>query len=454
MINAMLLPKKSFISTWKTDNAGTSSSTQITVPTTSTGTYNCTVNWGDGTSSRITTWNDAAWTHTYPVAGTYKVSISGIFTGIRFNNLGDRRKILNISQWGVSKFTSQDSLFTGCSNLTITATDTPDLSGTTTLEKLFEGCAAITTIPNLSSWKVSTITNFSATFRSCSNFNQSVSGWDVSNGTTFNSTFSGCSSFNQSLTTWNVSSVCTSVAFMFFGCSVFNQPISHFTTTNVTDMRSVFQSASVFNQDISGWDVSKVTNMSNMFNLAVAFNQGLDSWDVSKVTNMADMFNLAISFNGDITSWDIGLVTSISGMFFGTPFNQDIGAWNTANVTNMSGVFWGNSVFNQDIGGWNTAKVTTMTSMFRNCTAFNQDISSWSIAALTSAATMFTSSGFNITNYDLLLDNTTGWPSQTTIQSGVTFSAGNAHYSAGAPTTGRAILTGTYNWTITDGGTP
>lgn len=42
----------------------------------------------------------------------------------------------------------------------------------------------------------------------------------------------------------------------------------------------------------------------------------------------------------------------------------------------------------------------------------------------------------------------------SSIQSSVTFSAGTAHYSAGAPTTGRTYLTGTKLWTITDGGTP
>ena len=89
-----------FVSSWKTDNAGTSSSTQITIPTVSTGTYNCVVYWGDGNSSTITTYNDAAWTHTYSGAATYTVTISNTFAGIKFNNGGDRLKLLGISQWG------------------------------------------------------------------------------------------------------------------------------------------------------------------------------------------------------------------------------------------------------------------------------------------------------------------------------------------------------------------
>jgi hypothetical protein len=96
--------------------------------------------------------------------------------------------------------------------------------------------------------------------------------------------------------------------------------------------------------------------------------------------------------------------------------------------------------------------VTTMQFMFSGATAFNQDVSAWSIAALTSANNMFNGSGLTTTNYDKLLNNTTGWPSQATIQPNVAFHAGTAKYSAGAPATGRGILTGTYTWTITDGG--
>lgn len=59
-----------FITTWKTNNAGVSSSTQITIPTSATGTYNCIVDYGDGNiASNMITYNDARWTHTYSVAG-------------------------------------------------------------------------------------------------------------------------------------------------------------------------------------------------------------------------------------------------------------------------------------------------------------------------------------------------------------------------------------------------
>ena len=111
--------------------------------------------------------------------------------------------------------------------------------------------------------------------------------------------------------------------------------------------------------------------------------------------------------------------------------------------------------FNQPVNHYKTDAVGRFDNMFSGCTAFDQDISGFNISSSTNLATMLLNSGFSITNYDLLLDPTTGWPSQATIQPNMNFHAGTAHYSAGAPTTGRAILTGgPNNWTITDGGTP
>ena len=59
-----------FISEWKTDNAGTSNDDQITLPLVSSGTYDFTVDWGDGTQDTITSHDQAEVTHTYSAAGT------------------------------------------------------------------------------------------------------------------------------------------------------------------------------------------------------------------------------------------------------------------------------------------------------------------------------------------------------------------------------------------------
>ena len=131
-----------FISTWKTDNtsSGSSTATQVKLPLIYTGTYNFVVDWGDNTTSTITTYNQAAVTHTYSVAGTYQIKINGVCNGWRFNNNGDRSKILSVQQWGTSlKFgTTEGGYFYGCNNLNLSSvTDTPVFTGVLNMSNCF-----------------------------------------------------------------------------------------------------------------------------------------------------------------------------------------------------------------------------------------------------------------------------------------------------------------------------
>lgn len=371
-----------FISTWKTNNPGSSTSTQIKVPTVSTGTYNCVVDWGDSTTSTITTYNDAAWTHTYSIAGTYTVSISGVFKGIFFNSSGDNGKITNISQWGILDLgnTASGAYFFGCTNMTITALDILNTSTVSIFISAFRNCASITSIPSIDSWDMSNITNMSFAFSGNTNFNGDISSWKTSKVTNFDNCFAACVNFNSDLSAWNIGS-CTSMSATFSNCTTFNG-------------------------NISTWNTSNVTNMNNILS------------------------NCAV-------------------------FNRDIGLWNVSNVTQMSFSFSGCTILNPaSIGTWNTIKLSNANSLFTNCTAWNQDISLWNIAALTTASNMLSGTAYNITNYNLLLNSITGWPSQGTINNSVTIHFGSAHYSGVQAIAGRAILTSTHSWTITDGGTP
>jgi len=61
-----------FTSTWKTDNVHPSSpyntyTKKIKLYLVSSGTYNFIVDWGDGSESHITTWNQAEVTHGWTI---------------------------------------------------------------------------------------------------------------------------------------------------------------------------------------------------------------------------------------------------------------------------------------------------------------------------------------------------------------------------------------------------
>jgi len=371
-------PSDDFVITVKTDNTGTSSNTEFTIPTTGAG-YSYDVDCNDDGTNEATgqtgnyTCNYGA-TGLNTGAGTYTVRIKGTFPRIFFNNGGDKDKILTIEQWGTGSWTSMAGAFYGCSNLDVTASDTPVLSGVTEMQNMFR----------------------IATSLSNSN-NNSIGTWDVSHVTNLNSVFRGTTSFSISLNNW--------------------------VTSSATTMARMF-SYSSFNGDIHSWNTSNVTNMEGMFFHNPAFNQDIGGWVTSSVTTMANMFANSVSV-----------------------FNQNIGSWSTGSVTTMEGMFWDNTHFNQDIHNWDTSNVTNMDDMFHGATAFEQNLGSWLITSLTDADSMFAGVHLDTQNYDALL---TGWyGQQPNIQNAVTFDGGNSYYCQ-ADTDRSALISGPYNWVISD----
>jgi surface protein len=191
-------------------SAGSSTSTQFKLPlTTSTG-LNAVVDWGDSTTDTITVFNAAEVTHTYGSSGTYTISITGTLPGFRFNNTGDKLKIINISSWGVLNITTA-SVFMGCTNLTCSATGAPTITGTS-LASTFQSCTNFN--GNIGNWDVSAVTNISSMFQSATAFNQPIGTWNTSLVTTMDRVFNSATAFNQNIGAWNVEAVTSIVFFM------------------------------------------------------------------------------------------------------------------------------------------------------------------------------------------------------------------------------------------------
>jgi surface protein len=379
--NCDALVTNGFHTTWRTTAANES----ITIPTTGGG-YNYSVDWGDGNISVGQTGNA---THSYTVAGDHSVKISGDFPRIYFNNSGDKLKIRSIDQWGDIAWASMASAFWGCSNLNISATDLPNLSGVTDMFRMFQGCTVLNGPANIGSWNTAAVTNMSFMFYQATAFNQPIGNWNTAAVTNMSLMFYQATAFNQPIGNWNTTAV-TNMKFMFYQATAFNRPIGNWNTAAVTDMNNMFFQATAFNQPIGNWNTGKVTNMNGMFYQATAFNQPIGNWNTAAVTNMGGMFLQATAFNQPIGNWNTAAVTEMGAMFTGcTSFNQPIGNWNTGKVTNMAGMFTGCTSFNQPIGNWNTGKVTNMVGMFSQATAFNQPIGNWNTAAVTNMSLMF-----------------------------------------------------------------
>ena len=235
------------------------------------GTYNFTVVWGDGGSDTITAFDDAAANHSYAGAGTYNVEITGVITGWRFNNAGDKTLIYDISEFGPLDLGNLNGYFFGCTNLTISATDELDLTGTTNMESMFRFCSSLTTAPTMLLWDTSAVTNMTYMFSGCTNFNQSVSNFNTALVTNIRYMFSDCTNFNQSVSNFNTALVTNMIA-MFNGCVPFNQSVSNFNTVLVTNMSAMFQGCTNFNQSVANFNIAKVVTMTNMFYLANALS--------------------------------------------------------------------------------------------------------------------------------------------------------------------------------------
>ena len=407
-----------FVTQWKTDNtsAGSSLNNQIKLPLEASGTYNFTVDWGDGTSNVITSYNQPEATHTYDSgtpsgAGTYTVTISGTLTHFRFNNTGDKHKILEVTSWGEIQWSDFSQMFKGCLNITIpVSAGVPDLSNVTSLKGMFQYANNFNS--DIGLWDTSTITDMSDMFQNAQNFNQDISGWNTANVTNMSLMFGNAFDFNQDLPTngnaWDVSNV-TNMFGMFQYTNSFNGDISNWDVSKVTNMSFMFKSASAFNADISLWTTSSLELMNNMFDTATIFNQDISSWDTSKVTNMAVLFANAWVFNQPIGSWDTSLVQDMSSMFrFAKKFNQSILNWNTSNVTDMRLMFEGTEDFNQplttSLEKWDVSKVTSMEGMFLNAISFNGNISNWDTSSVTLMYEMF--AGASVFNQDISQWNT------------------------------------------------
>ena len=148
--------------------------------------------------------------------------------------------------------------------------------------------------------------------------------------------------------------------------------ISTWDTSNVTDMKELFNAKNTFNDDISMWNVSNVMNMNAMFSGASMFNQSLYDWNVCNVRDMSDMFIVAFNFNQPLNQWNVSNVVTMNSMFSGTSkFNQPLNNWNVCNVIDMSYMFWNATSFNQPLNDWKVNHKTNMNDMFYNALNFN-----------------------------------------------------------------------------------
>ena len=376
-----------FVSVWRTSQA----SEAIALPLPSGYKYNFTVDWGDDSSSEITSHDDSDITHIYAEAGDYTVTISGTLEAWNFDSeaTAHRLKLISVKDLGDVGWRSLKGAFRQCRALEYLSGG--NVSGVTDMSNMFGYAKSIHL--DVGGWDTSKVTDMSSMFDGAGVANPDASGWNVSNVTDMSYMFYEADVANPDVSGWDVSNV-TDMSYMFNEVGVANPDVSDWNVSNVTDMGEMFYGASVANPDVSGWDVSSVTNMEYMFSGATAAHPDVSGWDVSNVTDMNYMFYGADVANPDVSDWDTSNVTYMSAMFAGADVaNPDVSGWDTSNVTYMSAMFAGADVANPDVSGWDTSNVTYMSAMFYETTAANPDVSGWDTSNVTTMEEMFTGAG-------------------------------------------------------------
>ena len=166
-----------------TQSGGTS--TDFKLPTKNTGTYNFVVDWGDGTTDTITSYNQLETTHDYGTSGIYTVECLGTYDGIQTSGT-NRNKIIEVFNWGGSNLEVGGSTFgiSNTLNLISSATDSPGVTGN--CQGMFFGSGIN---GGIGGWDMSSATSCQYLCYVARSFNDDLSGWDVSSITSFDNAF-------------------------------------------------------------------------------------------------------------------------------------------------------------------------------------------------------------------------------------------------------------------------
>ncbi|WP_432412021.1 BspA family leucine-rich repeat surface protein [Rasiella sp. SM2506] len=416
-----------FITTWET----TSPSETITIPTAPGETYLYDVDWdNNGTFDDLGITADAM--HTYPVAGVHTVAVRGTFPRIFFNNAGDKDKIISVEAWGTNAWTSMANAFDGCSNLNITATDVPDLS---------------------------LVTNMISMFKNATSFNALIGGWNITNVQNMEQFFNGVTlseeNYEHILMGWSAQTVQNEVTFDAGNTSTYCFGVEGKEILATTFMWNIIDGGlDCSDEFITLWKTDNPgTSANDAINIpttGAGYDYSVDWGDNAMDSNLmgdgAHTYPMAGTYKVKIRG-------DFPRIFFNGGGDKDkitsVVQWGSNAWTSMENAFDGcSNIAISAIDEPNLTGVTALSFMFQDAVnlSINNNIGSWDVSTITAMDGMFANVTLPTSIYDALL---VGWEAQT-LQTNVSFDAGNSEYCAGA--TAKTDIETNDTWSITDGG--
>ena len=287
-----------FESVWET----TTDFETIALPLVNNGTYSFFVDWGDGNSDIITSWNQFEKIHMYDFAGEYTVTISGVIIGWSFATSSvSKDKIISVNRWGVLQLNNNGGAFQSCTNLDLsTVSDVLNLNGVTTLANTFRNCTTLTTINNINLWDTSLIQLTNLMFWGATNFDGNLSNWDMSQLTNATNMFLNAINFNNGgdsgINNWDVSALQIATG-MFRNATSFEQPINNWSVINLTTASFFMAGKSTAN-----YPASQLDDIFNSWSFGfvqpnVAINFGTINYTSAGVAGKGVLTNLTNNWN-------------------------------------------------------------------------------------------------------------------------------------------------------------
>ena len=264
-------------------------------------------------------------------------------------------EIPGLDGFDVSKVTTMQGAFWGCSNLKELDLSTWNPCKVTDMYHMFSECTSLSDLGDVSNWNLESVTTTYGMFNKCSSLTElDATNWKMPNNSNMGFMFNECSNLKTiKSTNWMLGSVDAINSCFMFCTNLVNIDTANWNTATITNMESMFRGClSLQKVDVSNWDVSKVTNFNSMFSGAIS--------------NSNDMALTEIN----VSNWNPTSATHMNHMFYGcaqlTELNMS--GWNMPNLYTTSHMFADcANLTTIDVSGWYTPKLYSMDAMFNQC---------------------------------------------------------------------------------------
>ena len=451
------------ITTWYTNS--------ITLPLMTGYLYDFVVDWGDGTTDHITTYNQAERVHSYASTATWTVTITGLMQKFSLGNVTTSRTVFRtVEQLGDTGLTDTSNMFNGISytgrnfiaginNATlITSTyrmfmnyyspvdvSNMDMSSCTTMQDMFNNARGLVTF---NGFKIYANTNVQYMF-STAQGSIDLTGIDTTEMTTASNMFKNYS-YTGALDVGHMNMMsCTTMQDMFNNnrAQLSFNGFKIYANTNVQYMFSTAYGSI----DLTGIDTSEMTSAIDMFrNYYYTGALDVGHMNMASCTTMVEMFNnnkAQLTFNG----FKIYANTNVQYMFSTAQGSIDLTGIDTSEMTTAYNMFRNYYYTGTlDLSPMNMSSCATMQEMLVNCRATIVGLETLNIGNVTTMYNMMNNAStktLTTAQYDALLINYQAQPHKLNVPMYIkgTYTLGGA-----AETARNALIAD--GWTITDNG--